>query len=154
MIKNKEHKKNIKSRYYFGLTTCVLYLIFGSLQILSTLVNISTIKSFLFLPDDIIGGFFLILIGLVFMFGIYEIDHDIPEGIAYIYMGIILSLFFMCIYLLILIINYIQVNLLLTGDTASWSPIDDLKPGIYLGLLSIVAFIVWRKKFSIKKFSA
>jgi hypothetical protein len=35
-------------------------------------------------------------------------------------------------------------------DFIGWSPLDDMKPGIYLGLLSLIGFLLWRKKFTLR----
>jgi hypothetical protein len=38
-------------------------------------------------------------------------------------------------------------------DFEGWTLLDDLKPGIYLGFLPLVGFLIWKRKFSFKELS-
>ena len=153
MVNNKKIEKTIKNKYLFGMLAGSLYIIIGILQILTSFGDFLIIEIYLLIPNDIIGGFILIVIGSVYSFGVYEVRKGIFEGVAYFYVGIILSIFFMMIYSLILLVNYIQANLFQLEEFSNWTPLDDLKPGIYLGILAIIGFILWRENMSIKKIS-
>ena len=133
----------------FGLIVGILYFIFGALQIIVGLGFDSQLSDALFIPKDIIGGFILVLIGVIFFFGFKELRAGISEGAAYIYIAIFLALIFVVIYLLIIAANAIEAYVLINEDFTDWSPTDDLKPGIYLGLLPFIGFIIWRSKFSL-----
>jgi hypothetical protein len=100
---------------------------------------------------DIIGSFILILTGIIFMYGILELNKGMREGSAFVYVGIVFSLFFMGIYLLNMLINGIQAYIVMNSEFDSWSPLNDLRPGIYLGLLSLIVLFMWREKLSFKK---
>jgi len=126
--------------FIFGITQCVIF--FGIFK------NISEL---LLIPQDLIGGFVLILIGLIFLMGYHELRSGIPEGIAYLYVGIILSIFFMCIYFLIILANSIEAYIFLNDDFKNWSPIEDLRPGIYISIFTLIPLIYWRKKFTFRK---
>jgi hypothetical protein len=143
--------KTIFEVYYTGTVLGLLFLLFGILQLIVSIGSISSLQSSLYIPNDIIGSFILILTGIIFLYGIFELNKGIREGVAFVYVGIIFSLFFLGIYLLSMLLNGIQAYLLMNSDFEGWSPLDDLRPGIYLGLISIIVLIKWREKISIKK---
>ncbi len=141
----------IKSKMAFGIVTGSLYIIFGSFQVIVGLGFNFKFTEYLFIQNDLIGGFILILIGLIFLFGIKELNAGINEGVAYIYIAIFLSLIFLVIYLLIMAADAIEAYVIVSNDFINWTPLNDLKPGIYLGILPLIAFIIWRNKFSIDR---
>ena len=126
----------------FGSIVGLLYLIFGAIQIIVGFGFDSELSEAIYIPKDIIGGFILMLIGIIFFFGVKELRAGIGEGVAYIYIGIFLALIFVVIYLLIIAANAIEAFVLVNEDYIGWSPVDDLKPGIYLGLLPFIGYIV------------
>jgi len=146
--KNKNTDRN--GKMMFGITAGVLYILFGLAQFIMGFGFSSDITSSIFIHGDIIGGLILVLIGVVFIFGFREMLRGISEGVAYIYIGIILGLIFLLIYLLIIIANAAEVYLIMSDEFSNWSPVNDLNPGIYLGILSLIGFIIWRRKFSLK----
>jgi len=64
-------------------------------------------------------------------------------------MGIFLALVFTVIYFLIMAADAIETYVLISEDFTGWSPLDDLRPGIYLGVLPFIGFMIWRNKFSL-----
>lgn len=104
----------------------------------------------LHIPHDILSGLILILLGTVFIYGFMELREGIEEGIAYVYVGILLALIFAGIYLLVTTGNILEAYLLKNEDFIGWTPIDDLRPEIYLGILSFIAYAKWKKQFDIK----
>jgi hypothetical protein len=151
---NKIKMNGLKNQYYYSTIVGILFILFGIIQILVSLNLFGILGEILNVPKDIIGSFILILLGLIFLYGVYETQHGVREGVAYTYVGIMLSLFFMGIYLLILIISIIEF--IINSDFSSIPEIimSEFKPIIYLGLLSVVGIIIWRKKFSKKQISS
>ncbi len=85
-----------KEKITFSLILGFLYILFGILQAVA-----STGVVYIFLvPGNIMGTFVLIVIGSVFLFGHKELEEGISEGVAYIVVGIMLSLIFGALYLL------------------------------------------------------
>ncbi len=107
----------------------------------------------LFIPNDIIGGLILVLIGIIFFIGVKELISEINDGVAYIYFGIFLALIFVIIYLLIIVANAIEAYVIVSDDFSTWTPLDDLKPGLYLGLLPFIGLIVWKSRFTLNRTS-
>ncbi len=147
--------ENIQARNIYHnlipLTFSILFIIFGIIQSIIFFGLFKSISELLFIPEDLIGGFVLILIGLIFLMGYYELKSGIAEGMAYVYVGVILSLFFLCIYLLIMLANGIEAYIFVNEDFKNWSPLEDFRPGIYISIFTLIPFILWRKKLSLKK---
>ena len=138
-----------RNKIYFGMITSAFYLIFGIIQFVIGLGLGAELTKYLLVPNDIIGSFILVLIGVIFGFGVKELKAKNIEGTAYIYIGIFIALIFMAIYLLILAANAAEAYLLISEDFVNWSPLDDIRPGIYLGILPLIGFLIWRRKFKL-----
>jgi hypothetical protein len=149
-MKKQKFNKEFNSKYIFALISGLLFLIFGILQFIVGIGFLSFLGSALFIPQDILGGFILVLIGIIYLTSVYELRQGITEGVAYIYVAIILSLFFMGIYLLIMLTNGLEAGIFTNEDLRNWTPINDIRPGIYLSIISLFGFIIWREKFSFK----
>jgi hypothetical protein len=131
----------------------MVQLITGVLKALSE-ANISSytgyaVTDMLFIPPDIIAGMILILIGCVFMYGASEIHSGVHEGIAYVYVGILLSLIFAGIYVLAATGDLLEARLLKNEDYVGWSVLDALRPEIYLGALSLLTYLKWKDSFEV-----
>ncbi|MBN2065746.1 MAG: hypothetical protein JW771_02940 [Candidatus Thermoplasmatota archaeon] len=138
-----------KDKLFFSIIIGSLYILFGLVQLLAGFGYSSEWMTMTFIPADLIGGCILVLIGAIFLYGVKELHSGLREGVAYVYVGILLSLGFFIIYLLVMGANALSAYGPGSEDFIGWSPLDDMKPGIYLGLLSLVAFFVWRKKFTV-----
>ena len=114
------------------------YLITGLIQIIFYLLGKDII------PGDPIAGFVLVLIGIIFLYGAMDFMENIQEGIAFYYMGIILSFIFFILFVLILIADWMEF-LLGNEDFSGWSPQDDMVPGIYLVIFPLIFYIYLRK---------
>jgi hypothetical protein len=149
---NKEIKTTENSdKMVFGLMVGILYMLFGMLQFIVGIGFNSKVTTAMFIRGDIIGGLILVLFGIVFIFGYRELRRGISEGVAYIYIGIFLALIFLLIYLLMIVANALEAYLILSEEFSGWTPLDDLNPGIYLGIISLIGFIIWRNKFSLAR---
>ncbi|WP_407355828.1 hypothetical protein [Methanolobus sp. WCC5] len=144
----------IRTPLVFSAVTGSLYIVLGLLQLAAGLKRLFTgpdirvpLADSLFVPADIIGSFALLLIGTVFIYGVFEMRSGIYEGVSYAYVGILLSLIFAIIYLLVSTGNMLEAYLLRNEDFVDWTPLSDLKPGIYLAILSLFAFIRWKDMF-------
>jgi len=153
-------KENNGHKIVFALLMGAVYTLFGLIQLItgfSRSLGISApetlsrfIANVLFIPPDAIGGFVLVLVGSVFIYGFAELHSGKYEGIAYVYVGILLSLIFAGIYVLAAFGNVLEVYLLKNEAFAGWSILDDLRPEIYLGAVSLVAYLQWKDHFDIE----
>ncbi len=145
--------KKEAGKIVFGLIAGTIYVVFGLIQVVVGLGYGSGWTKAIFVPSDIAGGLILVLIGMVFLYGVKELNAGINEGVAYIYVGILLALGFTAIYLLIMGADALEAYAIRSEDFEDWAPLDDMKPGIYLGLLPFAALLAWRHKFSLKGLS-
>lgn len=134
-------------RKRFALLMGTLYLLFGIVQVIAGSGIDIGVEDPLIVGSGIIGGLVLLLIGIIFLFGFRELNSGVNEGVAYVYMGIIMSLIFCTVYLLTMVASGISAYLLMSEDLGNWVPMDDMRPGIFLGIISLVGYLVWKKDF-------
>ncbi|MDG6243533.1 MAG: hypothetical protein QCH31_03960 [Methanolobus sp.] len=151
---NVEAQADTRIPVAFSVVSGSLYVLLGLLQLLAGMNRIFIgpdilvpLADLLLVPADIIGSFVLILIGTVFIYGVIEMRSGIYEGVSYAYVGILLSLIFAIIYLFVSTGNMLEAYILRNEDFAEWTPLSDLKPGIYLAIFSLFAFIRWKDMF-------
>ncbi len=93
------------------------------------------------------GAFVLVIVGATFLWGSWEIHQGMDEGIAYIYVGIVLALAFAMIYALVMGANAVEAGPIGNEDLSDWEASDDLRPGLYLAVLPLIGVIAWRDRF-------
>ena len=136
-----------KEKAGFGALIGLLYLFFGAMQMIIWLGYDAAWTSALYIPGDA-GGFVLIIISSVFFWGVKELKEGIGEGVAYVYMGILLSLLFGVISLLMMGADALSYYTL--GADEPWSPLSNVRPALYLALVGLAGLIIWRDKFDLK----
>lgn len=141
----------------FASIVGLLYIVFGMLHILAGVgesigieESIAPVTELLFITGDVIGGACFVIIGAVFIKGALELMSGINAGVAFVYMGILLSLVYMVVYLLTMGGNYMD-SFLVPDDYEDWTLMDNMRPGIYLGVLSLFGALYWRKRFSLNE---
>ncbi|MEZ5334793.1 MAG: hypothetical protein R2741_05945 [Methanolobus sp.] len=134
----------------FAALAGVLYLSAGLLNMIEGLGIDTGMAGLLFIPGDILGGFCLLVIGAVFLTGLKEMLQGINAGVSFVYVGILMSLVFMIVYLLIMGGNLLD-SFIVPEDYEGWNVIETFRPGIYLGLLSIAGILYWRDRYSINE---
>ncbi|WP_321429529.1 hypothetical protein [uncultured Methanolobus sp.] len=131
----------------FAALTGVLYASFGLLNILQGFGIDTGMPGSLFIPGDILGGFCLVIIGAVFLNGLREMLKGINAGVSFVYVGILMSLIFAAVYLLIMGGNLLD-SFIVPDDYEGWSVMESFRPGIYLGILSLLGILHWKDRFS------
>lgn len=139
-----------KNKMAFALMVGIIYILFGIIQMIVGLGLESGITDALLIPADIFGGCVLLVIGAIFLYGYKELKAGTNDGVAFIYFGILLSLVFVVIYLLIMGADALCTYGLGMEDLESWTPLDDVKPGLYLGILALMGFLAWKDKFTLR----
>jgi hypothetical protein len=76
-----------------------------------------------------------------------ELRSGLNEGIAYIYVGILISLLFATVYVLVMAGNWMDSFLLNGTEICGWDILYDLRPAIYLGILPLCGYLIWSKEF-------
>jgi hypothetical protein len=136
-----------KEKLTFALVTGSLYIVTGILQALTG----AGLFSLPLLPGSIMGAFVLIVIGSVFIFGHRELAESNPEGQAFIVVGILLSIIFGILYLLVLSADMLSAYVLESDDFSDWTIMDDLRPELYLSLLAVWGYLKWKDEFSMEE---
>ena len=134
----------------FAALAGVLYAFFGLMHIAEGLGIDTGMAGLLFIPGDILGGFCLLVIGAVFLNGLREMLQGINAGVSFVYVGILMSLIFAAVYLLIMGGNLLD-SFIVPDDYEGWSVMETFRPGIYLGLLSLAGILYWKDRFSLNE---
>ena len=90
------------------------------------------------------------VIGTVFLYGLKEMLQGINAGVSFVYVGILMSLVFMMVYLLIMGGNLLD-SFIVPDDYEGWNVMETFRPGIYLGSLSLAGILYWRDRFSLNE---
>ncbi|MFP3952286.1 MAG: hypothetical protein ACLFVP_09140 [Candidatus Bathyarchaeia archaeon] len=136
-----------KSMAAYSAVIGVLYMLAGLLEIsIWTGLNppiIREISILLNVAGDVFAGFVLIVIGLVYIWGIGELLEGDQEGVSYLAVGSLLSttLFLLCI-------AYILSNglgsLLGFEGWLGWRLLDEVSPGMIIWFLAApLLYLVW-----------
>ncbi|MDW7731428.1 MAG: hypothetical protein SCH66_03240 [Methanolobus sp.] len=132
----------------FAALTGVMYTIFGIFQIGEGLGINTGMSDVLFIPGDILGGLSLVILGAVFLYGLKEMLQGINAGVSFVYVGILMSLVFMVVYLLVMGGNMLD-SLIVPEDYEGWNIMEAFRPGIYLGILPLMGILYWKDRFSL-----
>ncbi|WP_094226860.1 hypothetical protein [Methanolobus psychrotolerans] len=143
-----------KTEITFAALAGVLYTILGMYHIAEGIgIDIGIYEGMagsLFIPGDILGGFCLVVTGGVFLYGFKEMMQGINAGVSFLYVGILMSLLFMMVYLLIMGGNLLD-SFIVPQDYEGWSIMETFRPGIYLGILSLAGILYWKDRFSLNE---
>ena len=129
----------------FGLLVGSAYILFALLQAVVSL-GLADIP---LIPSAPVGVLVLLILGAVFLSGYRELGEGVEEGVAHIHVGILLSLIFGLLYLLILGADALEAYVIKNEDFADWTLIEGLRPELYLALLSLVGLYKWRDELSL-----
>lgn len=147
----------LREKMLFAALTGFLYILAGSIQFILSIYSMfdgnsinsleSTAFGLLFAPSDLMGSLVLVLIGSIFLYGLMELRGGLKEGIAYVYVGILISLIFTTVHTLMMTGNWMESYLLNDPEMIGWGFSEDFRPAIYLGILSLCGYFLWRKDF-------
>ena len=125
-----------------------MYVLFGILQAAAGLGLGDGWSRALLLGGGAIDGVIMVIIGLVFVQGNRELRSGLHEGVAFLYVGILLALFFLFVQLTQISVSYLGAWTV-GGEWEDYSAIDTVSPFLYLSVLPIVGLLVWRRGFTL-----
>lgn len=134
-------KNSIK--VFFSGIMGALYLGVGVLQIGSWVFSGLAAREVV--PADILGGFVLCVIGLVFLAGVPGLRSGTPGAVAYLFAGLLLSLAFGLVAFLAIGAGWLETALF--GDLSEWSAAEMAVPMLYLALGSVAGYAAWGREF-------
>lgn len=140
---NNSTTRNLNQKMTFTLIAGLLYVIFGILQFIA----ITGVVEIPLVPPNTIGVMVLLVIGAVFLEGYRELSEGNSEGVAYVHVGIMLSIAFGILYLLVLGADTFSAYILELEDFEEWTIMDDMRPEFYLGFLSLAGYFMWKDDF-------
>ena len=127
----------------FAAVMGILYVGCGLLGIGSWIVP--GLAAMAVVPPDILGGFVLCIIGLVFLAGAQGLQSGTPGAAAFLFVGLLLSLAFGLVAVLTIGAGWLETALF--GDLAEWSAAELAVPMFYLALGSVAGYAVWGREF-------
>ena len=127
----------------FAAVMGAFYLGFGILEICSTIFP--GLAALEVVPADILSGFVLCVIGLVFLAGVQGLRAGTPGAVAYLFVGLLLSLSFGLVALLAIGAGWLETALF--GDLSEWSGAEMAAPMLYLALGSVAGYAAWGREF-------
>jgi hypothetical protein len=125
-----------------------LYVLFGALQVMGGIGLGGGWSRALLLGGGPIDGFIMVIIGLVFVQGNRELRSGLHEGVAFVYVGILLALFFLLVQLTQIAASYLGAWTV-GGDWEGYSALDTVSPFLYLSILPLAGLIAWRGGFTL-----
>jgi hypothetical protein len=129
----------------FAAVIGTLYLLFGILEIGSWIFPGLAVAVMEVVPADVLGGFVLCVIGLVFLAGVQGLRSGKPGAVAFLFVGLLLSLAFGLITFLAVGAGWLETALF--GDMSEWSVTEMAVPMFYLALVSIAGYAAWGREF-------
>ena len=132
-----------KMKGIFAAVMGALYLLCGFLEIGSWIFP--GLAAMGVVPADVLGGFVLCVIGLVFLAGVQGLRSGKPGAVAFLFVGLLLSLAFGLITFLAVGAGWLETALF--GDMSEWSVTEMAVPMFYLALVSIAGYAAWGREF-------
>ncbi len=125
-----------------------VYVLFGILQMLASLGLGDGWSRALLLGGGAMDGAIMVIIGLVFIQGDRELRSGLHEGVAFLYVGILLALFFLFVQLTQISASYMGAWAV-GGEWEAYSALDTISPFLYLSILPVAGLLVWRGGFTL-----
>ena len=138
----------LDGRSAFALLAGCLYLALGVLQIAAGAGLRGEWSQAMLLGGGAIDGAVMVIIGLVFLQGHRELRREVPEGVSFVYVGILIAVFFLIVQLSQISASYLGAWTV-GGDWEGYSAMDTISPFLYLSPLPIIGLLAWRRGFSL-----
>jgi hypothetical protein len=137
------------SKTVFAFTVGALYVLFGGLQLVEGLGLGDGWSRALLLGGGAMDGAVMVIIGLVFLQGHRELRSGVREGVAFVYVGILLAAFFLLVQVSQVSASYLGAWTV-GGEWEGYSAIDTVSPFLYLSPLPVAGLLVWRGGFTLR----
>lgn len=138
-----------RAKATFAFVAAALYLLFGTLQLVTGLGLGDGWSRALLLGGAAMDGTVMLIIGLVFLQGHKELRSGLPEGVAFVHVGILLAAFFLLVQASQISVSYMGAWTV-GGDWEGYSAIDTVSPFLYLSPLPLAGMLVWRRSFTLR----
>jgi hypothetical protein len=141
--------KTTKNLALYSTLIGAIYLIFGLLELtrgFSEAFGLTWEISTVLVSADIFSGLALLIIGIIFLFGVHAQWKGGKDAASYLAVGTLIAAVFLAVYLAIMGAHAIGAGFYsilpeeyaeVFADWAEWTWIDDLRPGIWLFIFAI-----------------
>jgi len=140
---------DLRTRAVFSFIVGALYILFGALQTAAGLGLGGGWSEALALGGGAMDGAIMVIIGLVFYSGYRELRTGLHEGVAFVYVGILLAMFFLFVQLTQVSASYLG-SWTVGGEWADYSAADTISPFLYLSPLPLAGLWIWKGGFTLK----
>jgi hypothetical protein len=140
--------QGMRTKEVFAFVTGGLYVLFGALQSMAGLGLRGGWSEALFLGGGAMDGIIMVVIGLVFLQGHRELRSGLHEGVAFVYVGILLAMFFLVVQATQITASYLG-SWTVGGDWEGYSALDTVSPFLYLSPLSLAGILAWKGGFTL-----
>lgn len=137
----------------FSLAAGILYVVLGLLEILAGLGAIGGGLSSINITGGILDGAMLIVAGAVFIVGAKRMMSGDSEGESFLSVGIMLSLLFAAVYVLLFAGDLLMAYGIGSEDYLGWEPTDSIVPAIYAGILPLIGYAAWKDRIGLRSIS-
>ena len=137
-----------RSRSILAFVAGALYVMFGVLQLAADLGLGGGWSRALLLGGASMDGAVMVIIGLVFLQGHQELRSGKSEGVAFVYVGILLAAFFLLVQVSQISASYLGAWTV-GGDWEGYSALDTISPFLYLSPLPMTGLMAWRRSFTL-----
>jgi hypothetical protein len=138
-----------RAKASYSLLVGAIYMVFGGLQVGVSLGLPGRWADVLLLGGGFPDGLVLVLVGAVFLKGERELSQGLREGVAFVYMGIALALFFAFLEVAEIGASLMGSALIGGGDYAGYDAWSTMNPALTLSPIPIAGLWAWRKGFSL-----
>jgi hypothetical protein len=94
-------------------------------------------------------GVVMLIIGLVFVQGHRELRRGLPEGVAFVYVGILIASFFLLVQVSQITASYLG-EWTVGGEWEGYSAVVTVSPFLYLSPLPLAGLLAWRDSFTLE----
>lgn len=138
-----------RTKAVFSFVVGGLYLLFGALQLVAGLGMDDGWSRALLLGGGAMDGMVMLIIGLVFIQGHRELRAGLHEGVAFVYVGIMMAAFFLLVQASQISASYLG-SWTVGGDWEGYSAADTVSPFLYLSPLPLLGLLAWRGGFTLR----
>ncbi len=141
------------SKKAFSLVAGILYCVVGLLEILAGLGIAGESLAPVNITGGILDGAILIVAGAVFLVGAKRMMGGAAAGESFLYVGIMLSLLFAAVYLLLFGGELLMAYVIRSEDYIGWSPIDGIVPALYASVVPLAGYMAWKGHIGLNSIS-
>lgn len=137
-----------RSKSILAFVAGALYVMFGILQLAADLGLGGGWSRALLLGGASMDGAVMVIIGLVLLQGHRELRSGMAEGVAFVYVGILMAAFFLLVQVSQISASYIGAWTV-GGDWEGYSALDTISPFLYLSPFPMAGLLAWRGSFTL-----